>query len=96
MIVVLDLSSNHVQYYSIDVYHSRVMRVKINQEKSDFFWFKNKLVIRIIVCIAYVLFAYKQAPNCAAVKCPLSVNNCVVDCRRIKNKRGNQKISDLS
>ena len=35
--VVLDLSSNHVQYYDVDVYRSRVMRVQINQEKSDFF-----------------------------------------------------------
>ena len=42
--VVLDLSSDHVQYYDVDVYRSRVMRVQINQEKSDFFWFKNKLV----------------------------------------------------
>ena len=44
MVVVLDLSSNHVQNYDVDVYRSRVMRVQINQEKSDFFWFKNKLV----------------------------------------------------
>ena len=35
--VVLDLSSDHVQYYDVDVYRSRLMKVQINQEKSDFF-----------------------------------------------------------
>ena len=27
MVVALDLSINHVQYYAVDVYRSRVMRV---------------------------------------------------------------------
>ena len=43
MVVVLDLSSNDVQYYDVDVYCSRVMRVQINQEQGDFFLLKNKL-----------------------------------------------------
>ena len=28
MVVALDLSSNHVQYYAVDFYRSRVMRVQ--------------------------------------------------------------------
>ena len=37
MVVALDLSSNHVQYYAVDFYRSRAMRVQSSDLDSENF-----------------------------------------------------------